>query len=747
MLTSSFTKRAFVAILVLLVFSAPALSATFNVSDETAIQMALNAASNNGQADTINVSSGTINLTSDLTYTASASENFALDIIGSGSSSSVLSQSNTFRVLTIDTTALSSDSNADITIKDLGIWDGEASLVNDGGGIHVSTGTADVTVEDCRFNSNYSFTNGGGLFVDSTSGAITVTDCDISENACPYGRGAGAYLSGGAITIEDCIIDLNNITFEGDAVGAYINGTTVTITGTSFSNNTAVDMDSYGAGGILVFATTSVVLTDNTFDTNASSGTCYGVGAYVGCNDITATDNIFSNNVGYFGGGVYFDGDDITLAGNIFTGNTGNDGAGALISADHTVSITNNLFTGNIASGAISVEGGGMKMFLADPNPAASTGTIAHNTFTGNSAVEGGGMYIRVHKNNDTLDITNNILWGNTATTGDDIYLYDDGDVDGSGATVNITYNDISEVHLEDGDNTTQSDNIDSDPQFVGGGNYHLTGSSPCIDTGTDASVTDDIDDDMRPYGSGYDMGYDEFTFDTIGVVRGRWWYLDYNGSRAWDAGTDSSFVYGLVTDTPVCGDWNGDGEDEAGFVRDGWWYLDVTGDDQFGVGDVSFKFGQASDTPVVGDWNGDGTDDPGVFRNGWWFLDADGNRAWDSGPDWYFKYGQPTDTPVPGDWDGDGDDEAGVFRARWWFLDSDSSYAWNAAGDSYFKFGRATDLPLVCDWDGDGDDDVGVFRARWWYLDSNGNDAWDVGTDAAFKFGLATDTPIAGKW
>lgn len=41
--------------------------------------------------------------------------------------------------------------------------------------------------------------------------------------------------------------------------------------------------------------------------------------------------------------------------------------------------------------------------------------------------------------------------------------------------------------------------------------NYHLTLSSPCIDAGANLGVTEDIDDENRPRGSGYDIGCDEY--------------------------------------------------------------------------------------------------------------------------------------------------------------------------------------------------------------------------------------------
>lgn len=54
--------------------------------------------------------------------------------------------------------------------------------------------------------------------------------------------------------------------------------------------------------------------------------------------------------------------------------------------------------------------------------------------------------------------------------------------------------------------------NIDLDPLFVDpwGRDYHLSAASPCIDAGTDAGVSDDIDGDIRQQGCGYDIGADE---------------------------------------------------------------------------------------------------------------------------------------------------------------------------------------------------------------------------------------------
>ena len=44
---------------------------------------------------------------------------------------------------------------------------------------------------------------------------------------------------------------------------------------------------------------------------------------------------------------------------------------------------------------------------------------------------------------------------------------------------------------------------------------------------------------------------------------------------------------------------------------------------------DACITFGQAGDTPLVGDWTGDGRTKIGIFRNGNWYLDYPGTGAW----------------------------------------------------------------------------------------------------------------------
>ncbi len=288
--------------------------------------------------------------------------------------------------------------------------------------------------------------------------------------------------------------------------------------------------------------------------------------------------------------------------------------------------------------------------------------------------------------------------------------------------------------------------------------------NNDCVLVVDDTVLRDGLQDDL-------DGGSDEdwiplpeaVTADAIGVHRGvgsaGYFIQDPNGNGGWDGG-DRFYIFGNCDDTPIIGDWNGDGYDEIGVHRAvgsaGYFIQDYNGNGGWDAGDRYFIFGDATDTPIIGDWDGDGDDDIGVHRAvgsaGYFIQDYSGNGGWD-GDDRYFIFGDATDTPIIGDWDGDGDDEIGVHRgvgaAGYFIQDYSSNGGWDG-GDRYFIFGDAGDTPLIADWDGDGDDEIGVHRAvgaaGYFIQDYTSNGGWDAG-DRYYIFGDCTDTPLIGNW
>ena len=192
----------------------------------------------------------------------------------------------------------------------------------------------------------------------------------------------------------------------------------------------------------------------------------------------------------------------------------------------------------------------------------------------------------------------------------------------------------------------------------------------------------------------------------TFGPATGLW-LLDYNGNFAWDGpGVDKYFAWGSPGDVPVVGDWNGSGAAKVGTFGPGTglWLLDYNGNfawDGPGV-DKYFAWGSPGDTPVVGDWNGNGAAKVGTFgpNTGLWLLDYNGNFRWDgANVDKYLPWGSPRDTPVVGDWNASGTIKVGTYgpATGLWLLDYNGNFVWDGPGtDKYLPWGSPGDTPLT---------------------------------------------------
>jgi PKD repeat protein len=86
----------------------------------------------------------------------------------------------------------------------------------------------------------------------------------------------------------------------------------------------------------------------------------------------------------------------------------------------------------------------------------------------------------------------------------------------------------------------------------------------------------------------------------TVGIYRSGMFYLKNNNAGG---NADLVFGYGISTDTPLVGDWDGDGVDTVGIYRSGMFYL--KNNNAGGNADLVFGYGISTDTPLVGDWDG----------------------------------------------------------------------------------------------------------------------------------------------
>ena len=186
--------------------------------------------------------------------------------------------------------------------------------------------------------------------------------------------------------------------------------------------------------------------------------------------------------------------------------------------------------------------------------------------------------------------------------------------------------------------------------------------------------------------------------------------------------------------DTPLAGDWNGDGVAQIGLFRRG---ATPTFRLAWGPDVRTVELGGGTDTPLVGDWDGDGVSDHGVRVGG---SSTYVLRAGD-GTTTTLGYGHASDRPVAGDWNRDGRTDIGLWRP------SDATFSLRRADGSTrtVRLGSVGSLPVTGDWNGDGRTDVGVWSAGTWTLQVLR--AGRLGWAGTVRFGGTADLPLVGDW
>src|SRR5262249_37428578 len=155
-----------------------------------------------------------------------------------------------------------------------------------------------------------------------------------------------------------------------------------------------------------------------------------------------------------------------------------------------------------------------------------------------------------------------------------------------------------------------------------------------------------------------------------IGFYRNGLWGI-LNSSQSYSTGSPQFFSWGGSGLQPITGDFDGDGKADIGYIVPPSAGQSATYAILLSSRNYSFASGQPlfvpagfpslGDTPVVGDFDGDGKADPGIWRAslGVWIIPLS-SANYNSFI--FTQWGQSGDTPVVCDIDGDGKADIGFY-------------------------------------------------------------------------------------
>ncbi|MEV4076158.1 FG-GAP-like repeat-containing protein [Nonomuraea fuscirosea] len=220
---------------------------------------------------------------------------------------------------------------------------------------------------------------------------------------------------------------------------------------------------------------------------------------------------------------------------------------------------------------------------------------------------------------------------------------------------------------------------------------------------------------------------------------------------------------FGLGGETPLTGDFNGDGKDDiitfthgsAGDV-----YVALSDGTKFGASAKWHDwFAPNNEVPAVGDFNGDGKDDIVTFTRGAaadvYVALSTGNGFTGTSVKWHDFFGLAGEFPTVGDINGDNKDDIIVFTQGSnadVYVATSTGTSFNPSTKAHDWFAPTGELPRVGDFNNDGKDDIVTFTNSTTADDayvalSNGTTFTGTSVKWHDHFGLPGEFPYTGDY
>ena len=421
---------------------------------------------------------------------------------------------------------------AGMAFTDITLTQGNAGASADGGCVIMRNQNITVT------NSVFSYCQarrGGAIFSDQTI-TVTVSGSTFNNNSAANTsvNGGGAIQSKG-VTVTNSTFTSNTATNASARGGAIYSPTTVSVTGSTFTSN---QLTTGGDGGAIYGLSTTTIDT-STFTTN-STASGKGGALHVNASTLTVTDSTFSSNTSTSDGGAINSIANVTVDGSTFDGNSTSGGLGGAIARYGTVTITNSTFSGNSSnSGGGAIRGG-------------TTTSIKYSTFYNNSSNSGnsGGAVLAdtlttegsIYTANTSNSVADHCGWSAKTSTG---YNIDHGGYCGFTPTTGDVTTDPLLQALADNGGPTKTHAISSGPAVDGG-------PASCT------AATGDVDqrNTVRPQNSNCDIG--AYEYEVAAGPTNTFTSGTYNASTDTliFTGTDFDTIDAVSTDVKTYMDW-----------------------------------------------------------------------------------------------------------------------------------------------------------------------------------------------